>query len=100
MRIFSKKAFQFDHPAGQEPAVVVRSQDFAIVPDWVEHSAMFKLASAAGEVSVFETKQEEKAIEADATKGRGRNKKNDNEDKKADGEENHQETTTTDSEAQ
>lgn len=100
MRIFSKRAFKFDHPAGQEPAVIVRSNDFATVPDWVKDSAMFKLASASDEVTVIETKQDEKAAEADATKGSSRKKKNDNEDKKADGNENHQETTTTDSEAQ
>lgn len=63
MRIYSKKAFQFDHPAGQEPAVVVRSQDFAIVPDWVTHSTMFKLASASGDVTLIEDKKDEKAAE-------------------------------------
>lgn len=88
MRIFSKKAFQFDHPAGQEPAVIVRSNDFATVPDWVVRSAMFKLASSAGEVSIIETKQDEKSAEAKATKGRGGRQKADDEDKKADGEEN------------
>ncbi|MFC8686324.1 hypothetical protein [Brevibacillus porteri] len=63
MRIFSKRAFKFDHPAGQEPAVVVRSNDFATVPDWVAHSVMFQLASSVGEVSVIETKQDEKTAE-------------------------------------
>lgn len=93
MRIFSKRAFKFDHPAGQEPAVIVRSNDFATVPDWVEHSAMFKMASASGEVSVFETKQEERAIEAKAQKAKGGRPK-------ADGEENAQVTTTNESETQ
>lgn len=59
MRIFSKKALQFDDPAGQEPAVVVRSQDFATVPEWVVNSNMFKLASADGDVTVIESKKDE-----------------------------------------
>jgi len=68
MRIFSKKAFKFDHPAGQEPAVIVRANEFATVPDWVKHSAMFKLASEAEQVSIIETKQDEKVAEADTAK--------------------------------
>ncbi|MCM3141665.1 hypothetical protein [Brevibacillus sp. MER 51] len=63
MRIYSRKAFQFDHPAGQEPAVVVRAADFAEVPNWVKHSSMFKLASQAGDVTVAETKQAVKEAE-------------------------------------
>lgn len=74
MRIFSKKAFKFDHPAGQEPAVIVRSNDFATVPDWVAKSAMFQLASSVGEVSVIETKQDEKVAETDVKSHRGRKK--------------------------
>lgn len=88
MRIFSKRAFKFDHPAGQEPAVIVKSHSFADVPGWVAKSAMFQLASSAGEVSIIETKQDEKSAEAKATKGRGGRQKADDEDKKADGEEN------------
>lgn len=87
MRIFSKRAFKFDHPAGQEPAVIVKSHSFADVPDWVAKSAMFHLASGVGEVSIIETKQDEKSAEA-KTKGRGGRQKADDEDKKADGEEN------------
>ena len=63
MRIFAKKALQFDHPASQEPAVVVRAQDFAEVPDWVKQSTMFKLASQSGDVTVTETKQAVKDAE-------------------------------------
>ncbi|WNF07261.1 hypothetical protein [Brevibacillus borstelensis] len=79
MRIFSKKAFKFDHPAGQESAVIVRSNDFATVPDWVKDSAMFKLASTVGDVSIIETKQDEKAAESDAENKaqRGRKKADD-----------------------
>ncbi|USG65169.1 hypothetical protein NDK47_24100 [Brevibacillus ruminantium] len=101
MRIFSKKAFKFDHPAGQEPAVIVKSHSFADVPDWVTESAMFKLASSVGEVSVFETKQDEKAAEAEATEGRGsRGKKKENEGGKTDVKESPQETAETESEIQ
>ncbi|QDX92063.1 hypothetical protein EEL30_06580 [Brevibacillus laterosporus] len=63
MRIFSKKSFQFDHPAGQEPAVVVQSQSFADVPDWVSRSLMFKLASQNEDVTLVENKQDEKVAE-------------------------------------
>lgn len=77
MRIFSKKAFKFDHPAGQESAVIVRSNSFDTVPDWVKDSAMFKLASAAGDVSIIETKQDEKVAEADAEAKAQRRKKAD-----------------------
>lgn len=63
MLIFSNKALQFDHPAGQETAVVVRAKDFVEVPDWVKQSTMFKLASQSGDVTVTETKQAEKAAE-------------------------------------
>lgn len=78
MRIFSKKAFKFDHPAGHEPAVIVRSNDFATVPDWVAKSAMFQLASSVGEVSVIETKQDEKVAESDAAKSQRGRKRDDN----------------------
>lgn len=60
MRIFSKKAFQFDHPTGAESSVVVQSQSFADVPDWVAKSSMFALASSAEEVTVIESKGDEK----------------------------------------
>lgn len=61
MRIFSKKSFQFDHPAGSEPAVVVQALAFADVPDWVKQSQMYKLASVAGEVEIIENKADERA---------------------------------------
>ena len=75
MRIFSKKAFQFDHPAGQEASVTVEAQGFADVPDWVAHSAMFKLASKAEEVEVIGSRADELAA------GKGRNKKGSKEEK-------------------
>jgi len=63
MRIFSKKTFQFDHPAGQEPAVVVQALAFADVPDWVAESAMFQLADQAGEIEVTNGKADESNAE-------------------------------------
>ncbi|GED71180.1 hypothetical protein BRE01_48820 [Brevibacillus reuszeri] len=63
MLIMSKKSFQFDHPAGQEPVVVVRAHEFVEVPEWVKQSSMFKLASQAGDVTVTETKQAVKDAE-------------------------------------
>jgi hypothetical protein len=59
MRIFSKRSFQFDHPAGEQPAVVVRSQSFADVPDWVADSAMYKLALDDEDVMPIESRQDE-----------------------------------------
>lgn len=63
MRIFSKKAFQFDHPTGAESSVVVQSQSFADVPDWVSESAMFALASGSEEVTIIESKSDEAKAE-------------------------------------
>ncbi|MGD8188565.1 hypothetical protein ACQCN2_01060 [Brevibacillus ginsengisoli] len=63
MRIFSKKSFQFDHPTGQEPAVVVLAGSFVDVPDWVSDSTMFKLASQDGDVDVIGNKKDEIAAE-------------------------------------
>lgn len=71
MRIFSKKAFQFDHPAGDQPAVVVQPQAFADVPDWVEDSTMFKLASGEDSVMVIGSRQDEIAAETGAKGGKG-----------------------------
>lgn len=66
MRIFSKVALRFDHPAGQEPAVVVRPQDFADVPDWVADSAMYKLASGDETVTEIETRNDERKADKKA----------------------------------
>lgn len=63
MRVFSKKTYQFDHPAGTEPAVIVQMQSFADVPDWVSESTMYTLASATGDVEQIGSKQDEKATE-------------------------------------
>ena len=68
MRIFAKKAFQFDHPAGEVEPVKVQMQSFADVPDWVAESTMYKLASSAGEITVIESKQDEIAAESGAGK--------------------------------
>ncbi|MFC3768368.1 hypothetical protein [Paenibacillus sp. GCM10012303] len=63
MRIFTRKSLQFDHPAGQEPAVVVSAGQFAVVPAWVEKSRMYQLASRDGSVELIESRRDE--IEAE-----------------------------------
>lgn len=68
MRIFSKKAFQFDHPTGDQPSVQVRALDFATVPDWVADAAMYKWASQDGDVELIENKADEIAAETGKSK--------------------------------
>lgn len=63
MRIFSKKALQFDHPTNAEKPVVVQKDSFADVPDWVQHSTMFQLASSDESVLVIYSKQDEVVAE-------------------------------------
>jgi hypothetical protein len=63
MRIFSKLSLQFDDPAGEQPAVLVKHQSFAVVPDWVADSTMFKLASAEGNIEILDGRQDVKAAE-------------------------------------
>lgn len=86
MRIFAKKSFQFDHPAGAAPAVVVPYKSFADVPDWVAESTMFKLALQDEDILVTNNKKEEKIAElsADAPSGRVRgNRRNKETDDKS-----------------
>lgn len=63
MRIFSKRALRFHHPKDNQESAFVQSQSFADVPDWVEDSAMFKLASQDETVTVIESKKDEIAAE-------------------------------------
>jgi hypothetical protein len=65
MRIFSKKALQFDHPKGADAAssVVVQVGSFASVPDWVAESTMFMWAKADGDVEVITDRESEIAAE-------------------------------------
>jgi hypothetical protein len=63
MRIFSKRAFRFDHPAGESEKVYVPDQQFSDVPDWVAATATFKLATKHDLINVIESKKEEKAVE-------------------------------------
>lgn len=72
MRIFVKKAFQFDHPAGAAAPVIVHS-GFADVPDWVADSQMFALASGEESVIVIEDRQDEVAAETGAETTKQRN---------------------------
>lgn len=68
MRIFSKKSFQFDHPAGEEAPVIVQALSFADVPEWVADSTMFKLAKGEESVDVIESKADEVKAEKKADK--------------------------------
>jgi hypothetical protein len=63
MKIFSNKTFQFDHPTGDIEPVVVQNNAFDTVPDWVEDSAMFKLASADGDITIINNKGDELTAE-------------------------------------
>lgn len=67
MRIFSKRAFRFNHPAGDPDVqpVYVKDQAFSDVPDWVAESATFKLAIQDPNelISVIENKKDEIAAE-------------------------------------
>lgn len=77
MRIFSKKRFRFDHPGGigaGEP-VYTQALSFHDVPEWVKESSMFKLASAAGDVTVTEGKSDENAAEEAAHAEKQRRRK-------------------------
>lgn len=65
MRIFSKQAFKFVHPA-EAPDVqplYVRDQDFTDVPEWVAETATFKLAHKHELITVIESKKDEIAAE-------------------------------------
>lgn len=66
MRIFSKKAFQFNHPKNAALFVIVAAAAFADVEDWVADSTMFKLASKDGDVEVIGGRADEKAAETGA----------------------------------
>lgn len=63
MKIFSNKTFQFDHPSGALEPVIVQNGSFTPVPDWVEDSAMYKLAFADGSITVINNKGDELAAE-------------------------------------
>lgn len=75
MRIFSKKAYRFDHPANQEEPVRVQALSFANVPEWVKESGMFKLAYSAGEIELPQGKTEESKIEKAANEPKRSKKK-------------------------
>ncbi|KZE79308.1 hypothetical protein AV654_17725 [Paenibacillus elgii] len=65
MRIYSQKSFQFDHPTGAFPAVVVEKEKVVDVPEWVTHSTMYQWAVSSGDLDRIDSKQDEKAIESE-----------------------------------
>lgn len=66
LQIFAKKAFRFKDPNHQQPDVVTRPLAFINVPDWVQHTPLFKWALADGDVSVTESKAQETVLENEA----------------------------------
>lgn len=75
MRIYAQKAFRFHHPTNAEPAVMVSPNTFADVPDWVEHSRMFELATRAGALQVTSSPAQERAAEQEALEPKKATKK-------------------------
>lgn len=68
MRIFTKKSFRFDHPAGSNAGgpVITQALSFHDVPEWVKESGMFKLAYSAGEIDLPEGAKQEDKVEVAA----------------------------------
>lgn len=66
MRIFTRKAYQFDHPSGAELAVTVFAQSFSDVPEWVTESTMYQLADQDEDIMVINSPQDEKEAELNA----------------------------------
>lgn len=67
VKIFSNKAFRFDHPADKSLSVTVRP-GFDDVPEWVKESAMYKLADKDGDVMEIKTREDEVAAEKGGAK--------------------------------
>ncbi len=63
MRIFSTKAYKFPHPDQSGSSVTVRARDFAEVPDWVQDTLLFRLATSDGTLTVSETRAQVAQVE-------------------------------------
>lgn len=68
MRIFSKQALKFPHPAGETDPLYVRDNDFVDVPDWVKETETYKAHHKHGNITVIENKQDEIEAEKKAKK--------------------------------
>ncbi len=63
MRIFTKKAFQFEKQ--NVPPVITKAMAFQDVPDWVKDTLLFKLALKDGSVQVLADTKQQKELEND-----------------------------------
>ncbi|UUZ93242.1 hypothetical protein LJK87_00010 [Paenibacillus sp. P25] len=72
MRIFARQAMQFHHPEDRSITFTVKALSFEDAPDWVRESDMFKLADRADLLSVAESSVDEREIEANGGRKRGK----------------------------
>ena len=63
MRIFTKKAFQFEKQ--NMPAITTKAMSFQDVPDWVKDTLLFELALKDGSVQVIADTKQQKELEND-----------------------------------
>ena len=63
MRIFTKKAFQFEKQ--NVPPVITKAMAFQDVPDWAKDTLLFKLALKDGSVQVIADTKQQKELEND-----------------------------------
>lgn len=63
MRIFTKKAFQFEKQ--NMSAVITKAMAFQEVPDWVRDTLLFQLALKDGSIQVIADTKQQKELEND-----------------------------------
>lgn len=61
MRLFARKAFEFENSDGEKAKV--RMASFETVPDWVEKTPLFALALKDESIVVITNKEDEKKVE-------------------------------------
>jgi hypothetical protein len=61
MRIFARKAFEFENSDGEK--VTVNMASFATIPDWAEKTPIFALALKDESIVVITNKEDEKKVE-------------------------------------
>lgn len=61
MRIFTKKAFQFEKQ--NTKPVITKAMNFQDVPDWVKDTLLFQLALKDGSVQIIENTKQQKEFE-------------------------------------
>ena len=63
MRIFTKKAFQFEKQ--NVPPVITKAVAFQDVPDWVKNTLLFELALKDGSIQILADMKQQKELEND-----------------------------------